>query len=443
MKRLILIGGPMGVGKTTACETLTALLPKNVFLDGDWCWKMSPFTVNGETKKMVMENISFLLSNFLKCSQYENIIFCWVMHEQSIIDELLARIPTQGVQVHTISLVATPEALSARIGADIASGKRTPDVLERALAYLPKYGALHTERLDVTSLSPAQTAQAICALVSGGQTLCDLHIHSQSSHDSTTPVADSAKACLEKGISVMAVTDHCDMQYYESRDMPLHMRNSVEEATREAKAFEGKLTILRGIEFGEALWDEAHTAEIMASHPYDVVLGSVHAVRYPDMTDPYSVIDFTSVPEETLKAYLKAYFDDVLDMIERIPFDILTHLTCPLRYINGKYRRGVSARDYEAQIEKILRAVIDRGIALEVNTSGLGTSYGDFFPEEWILRTYRLLGGERITLGSDAHIPENVGKGFAEAMALLHSLGFTQYYYYKERKPVACALHFQ
>ena len=108
----------MGVGKTTACEALTTLLPRNVFLDGDWCWKMTPFTVTEETKRMVSENISFLLSNFLRCSQYENIVFCWVMHEQSVIDDLLSRLPTEGVQVHAISLVSGAEALAARIGAD-------------------------------------------------------------------------------------------------------------------------------------------------------------------------------------------------------------------------------------------------------------------------------------------------------------------------------------
>ena len=88
MKRLFLIGGTMGVGKTTVGQILKKRLPDCVFLDGDWCWEMDPFQVNDETKQMVMENICFLLKNFIRCSAYKNIVFCWVMHEQTIIDEI-------------------------------------------------------------------------------------------------------------------------------------------------------------------------------------------------------------------------------------------------------------------------------------------------------------------------------------------------------------------
>ncbi|MGF0031660.1 AAA family ATPase [Bariatricus sp. SGI.154] len=81
MKNIYLIGGMMGVGKTTTCRILKNKLPNCVFLDGDWCWDMHPFQVTPKIKKMVMENICFLLNQFIRCSAYENIIFCWVMHE--------------------------------------------------------------------------------------------------------------------------------------------------------------------------------------------------------------------------------------------------------------------------------------------------------------------------------------------------------------------------
>ena len=74
MKRLYLIGGTMGVGKTTVCQILKRQLPNCVFLDGDWCWDMEPFQVNEEKKAMVMENICFLLNNFLRFSAYETIV---------------------------------------------------------------------------------------------------------------------------------------------------------------------------------------------------------------------------------------------------------------------------------------------------------------------------------------------------------------------------------
>ena len=92
MKKLYLIGGTMGVGKTTTCQVLKIKLDKSVFIDGDWCWDMHPFMVNEETKKLVLENICMLLNNDLKCSVFDHIIFCWVMHEQSIIDDLLSHL---------------------------------------------------------------------------------------------------------------------------------------------------------------------------------------------------------------------------------------------------------------------------------------------------------------------------------------------------------------
>ena len=111
MKRLFMIGGPMGVGKTTTCQVLKERLNTAVFLDGDWCWDASPFQVTKETKKMVLENICFLLSQFLHCSTYENVIFCWVMHEQSILDEILEHLDLSVCEVKYISLICTKQAL--------------------------------------------------------------------------------------------------------------------------------------------------------------------------------------------------------------------------------------------------------------------------------------------------------------------------------------------
>ena len=98
MKHLYIIGGTMGVGKTTVCRILKEKLEGSVFLDGDWCWDMHPFQVTEETKRMVQENIVFLLNNFLSCTAYDHVIFCWVLHQQNIIDDLLARLRTDWVE---------------------------------------------------------------------------------------------------------------------------------------------------------------------------------------------------------------------------------------------------------------------------------------------------------------------------------------------------------
>ena len=147
MKKLYLIGGTMGVGKTTTCQIVKRKLDKSVFIDGDWCWDMHPFMVNEETKKLVLENICMLLNNDLKCSVFDHIIFCWVMHEQSIIDDLLSHLDLKDVKVISISLVCQKEALEKRIQKDIDRGIRKPDVLARSVERLEMYQKLNTYKL--------------------------------------------------------------------------------------------------------------------------------------------------------------------------------------------------------------------------------------------------------------------------------------------------------
>ncbi|NLX26021.1 MAG: AAA family ATPase [Lentisphaerae bacterium] len=161
MKNLYIVGGTMGVGKTTVCQIMKSRLCHSVFLDGDWCWGMHPFQVTEETKRMVVENICFLLNNFLRCSAYENIIFCWVLHEQAIWDDILARLSLGGVKLHAVSLTCTEEALTARLQKDVEAGIRTEDVIERSVRRLPMYGRLNARKVDVSALSPEQVAERI------------------------------------------------------------------------------------------------------------------------------------------------------------------------------------------------------------------------------------------------------------------------------------------
>ena len=120
MKQLYLIGGPMGVGKTTVCQLLKAKLPR--------------------------------------------VLFCWVLHRQDILDAILDRLDLEGCRVFCLSLVCSPAALAARLEGDIQAGRRTPDVLARSAAYLPLYAGLSTRKLDGTSLTPEQAAEALAAL---------------------------------------------------------------------------------------------------------------------------------------------------------------------------------------------------------------------------------------------------------------------------------------
>lgn len=164
MKHLYLVGGPMGVGKTAACQTLKTLLHRSCFLDGDWCWDMHPFAVTEETKAMVMDNIAHLLANFLRCGEIDHVIFCWVMHEQAILDDLLARLPLESCEVIPVSLVCDADTLEARLRRDVDAGLRTPDVIARSLPRLALYGALQTHKIDTTHMTVQETARAIRAL---------------------------------------------------------------------------------------------------------------------------------------------------------------------------------------------------------------------------------------------------------------------------------------
>ena len=165
MKTVYLIGGTMGVGKTTVSQILKKKLPNAVFLDGDWCWDASPFRVTEETKAMVMDNICHLLNNFIHCSAYEHIIFCWVMHEQRIIDDILTRLDVFHCNIRNISLVCDAESLKARLEKDISSGLRSSDIIDRSVARIPLYCSLNTEKIDTSGTSAAQIADLIAGSI--------------------------------------------------------------------------------------------------------------------------------------------------------------------------------------------------------------------------------------------------------------------------------------
>lgn len=164
VKILYLIGGPMGVGKTAVCQQLKQTLPNSVFLDGDWCWDASPFRVTEETKAMVEDNICHLLGNFLRCSAYDNVIFCWVMHRPEIIDAILRRLDTARCRVCCISLTADAGTLRGRLERDVQAGLRTPDVIGRSLDYLPLYDCLDTVKIDTTDMTVPAVAAKIAEL---------------------------------------------------------------------------------------------------------------------------------------------------------------------------------------------------------------------------------------------------------------------------------------
>lgn len=157
MKHVYLIGGPMGIGKSTICNQLNQDLDHSVFLDGDWCWNMDPFVVNQDTKNMVLDNITHCLNNFIHTPGIENIIFCWVMHKQDIINQIIQKLDTEGVDIHLISLICEKEELIKRMLID----RRDNQTIRKSLQYLELYKDLDTQKIDVTTLDVQKTVDKI------------------------------------------------------------------------------------------------------------------------------------------------------------------------------------------------------------------------------------------------------------------------------------------
>ena len=164
MKTLYLIGGTMGVGKTSVCQQLKKDLPNSVFLDGDWCWDAEPFQVTEETKAMVLRNIIYLLNSFLHCTAYDHIIFCWVMHEQTIIDAIIRGLDADQCRVINISLTVNEENLRSRLLSDIARGIRTADIVDRSTARIHMYSMLNTIKIGTDNRTVKEIADEIMAL---------------------------------------------------------------------------------------------------------------------------------------------------------------------------------------------------------------------------------------------------------------------------------------
>lgn len=145
------------------------------------------------------------------------------------------------------------------------------------------------------------------------------------------------------------------------------------------------------------------------------------------------------VPLNKIVEYLNRFFNDLLTMIDFLDFDILAYLTCPLRYITGKYGIKVDLSCFESKIQQILEKIIEKRIALEMNTSSVDR-LGEFMPPMDIIKKYYDLGGRLITLGSDAHTTECASIYFREALICLREIGFENIYYYQNRIPHPLAL---
>ena len=161
MKTLIFVNGPMGVGKTAVSQKLLERLAPSAYLDGDWCWKINPFRVTDETKAMVLDNITAVLSRFLACPELDYVIFSWVMHQPEIAGSILERLDLAQTKVCRYTLLCSESTLRRRIVQDIQAGLRNSGAMEHSLSYLPLCASQDTFKIMTDELSPEEIAAQI------------------------------------------------------------------------------------------------------------------------------------------------------------------------------------------------------------------------------------------------------------------------------------------
>jgi histidinol-phosphatase (PHP family) len=266
----------------------------------------------------------------------------------------------------------------------------------------------------------------------------DAHLHTDQSPDSDVPIDVFARLAVERRIDELAITDHVD---FDPRGPAYAFtsfadREAVVRAAADRWAAKGV-----AIRFGaEITYQRAFEAQIRAHlerHRYDFVIGSVHIG--PD--DPYLAGRVGSfVAGRSLPEIVRPYFDEVLAAARSGLFDTLGHLDFVKRYLHPH----VTPRDLAAApelYEPILRTLVDSGMALEVNASGLRQAPRETYPSAAVVARYRELGGRRITAGSDAHRGEHFAFGLATAYAQVAGAGFDSLTFRRGERPVAVSVH--
>jgi broad-specificity NMP kinase len=164
-KKLIIINGTMGVGKSAACRELYKSLENSVWLDGDWCWMMNPFIVNDENKNMVINNITYLLRSFLNNSSLQYIIFNWVIHMEDIFDGILEPLKDLNFEIIKITLTCSEEALKKRILKDVKLNLREESSINRSVERLEIYKNMSTVKIDTSNLSISETVNKMVNVI--------------------------------------------------------------------------------------------------------------------------------------------------------------------------------------------------------------------------------------------------------------------------------------
>ena len=268
--------------------------------------------------------------------------------------------------------------------------------------------------------------------------LADCHTHSKYSFDGHDDIEDMCEAAISSGIGILTITDHCDIDDILEGRYPVYDADSADRDIQKAKEkYDGRLTLLRGIELGQAIYYPREAGEMLKKHDYDFVLGSMHNMLHaPD----FSQFKWDAMTDDEINYFFAASLDET-DRIADFPgVNSLAHINYPVRYIR-RAGRDIGYERFLPKIIAIYKKIITKGIALECNTSGWHKkpipedTEKRTLPDIGLIRLYYELGGRMITIGSDAHLMEFIGTGIEETLAELKNIGFDHLTVFEGGKP--------
>ena len=260
----------------------------------------------------------------------------------------------------------------------------------------------------------------------------DSHTHTNNSPDAHHTAAQMVQAAVLAGLRGIAITDHCDCDELERFAYLCHIADSAREVESARALFEGKIWVSFGIELAEVFFAQDIAEKLLLTHNFDFVLGSLHHL---EGYEPFFEMDYAPLSAAEIDKMLRRYFKEQLRMVQWGKFDALAHMTVPLRYLKKHRNMDVDLAPYTDEIDTLLRALAENGKGLELNTSGLRGVLGQTMPPLWVLKRFRELGGEIVTLGSDAHYAQHVGAGILLGMHMLTEAGFAYTAFFRGRKP--------
>lgn len=262
----------------------------------------------------------------------------------------------------------------------------------------------------------------------------DYHLHTSYSTDSAEPMENMILQAIQLGLNQICFTEHMDMDFPSLPGEPdnqflVNTDSYLFDIIRYREKYAGKLQILFGIELGLQPHIAKENARYIKEYDFDFVIGSSHICN---KKDPYQSSFYEGRSEE--EAY-REYFSSILDNIKSFSnYDVYGHLDYVVRYGPNK-DMNYSYEKYKDLLDKILETLIDKEKGIEINTSGLSKGLKEAHPCMGILKRYKELGGEIITIGSDAHDTAHMADHFDKAAQMLSECGFQYYTVFEKRMP--------